>query len=115
MRLLNPEALAQPKCQFLSHARYNWAGARNELWKKSIKVLAFLSDLFFRMKLHLTARVAAICCRLVEYDAKKAATTLAVTALTKETPEEGFEPTTNGLTVHCSTAELFRIGKEELY
>ena len=25
-----------------------------------------------------------------------------------ESPEEGFEPTTNGLTVHCSTAELFR-------
>lgn len=26
-------------------------------------------------------------------------------------PEVGFEPTTNGLTVHCSTAELFRIRK----
>ena len=27
---------------------------------------------------------------------------------TSETPDAGFEPTTNGLTVHCSTAELIR-------
>ena len=27
---------------------------------------------------------------------------------TNVSPEEGFEPTTNGLTVRCSTAELFR-------
>ena len=38
--------------------------------------------------------------------------TLAVTAKSLESPEVGFEPTTNGLTVHCSTAELFR--NEEL-
>lgn len=38
-----------------------------------------------------------------------AVTALAVTALFLVSPEEGFEPTTNGLTVHCSTAELFRI------
>lgn len=25
-----------------------------------------------------------------------------------ESPDVGFEPTTNGLTVHCSTAELIR-------
>ncbi len=29
--------------------------------------------------------------------------------LSFSSPEVGFEPTTNGLTVHCSTAELFRI------
>ena len=27
---------------------------------------------------------------------------------TIESPDVGFEPTTNGLTVHCSTAELIR-------
>ena len=31
-----------------------------------------------------------------------------------KSPEEGFEPTTNGLTVRCSTAELFR-NKQERY
>lgn len=39
-----------------------------------------------------------------------AVTTHAATAYILDSPEVGFEPTTNGLTVHCSTAELFRIG-----
>lgn len=30
-------------------------------------------------------------------------------------PDAGFEPATNGLTVHCSTAELIRIKKALYY
>ena len=41
---------------------------------------------------------------------KKAVTTFVVTALNLKSPETGFEPVTNRLTVYCSTAELFRNG-----
>ena len=45
----------------------------------------------------------------VSHKTKKAVIAGAITTYILRTPEEGFEPTTNGLTVHCSTAELFRI------